>query len=141
MIEEINNIHPTYICIYNVGRFYHVYGKDAYIISYLFEYKIKELGNNHKECGFPIDALNKVLAKLQNSSINYIIIDRRNNYEVDEKEDYKENNKYTKIYEKANKFVNCRRRIENINQFLTENIEKENITKILARMEEIIYEN
>lgn len=78
---------------------------------------------------------------MQNSSINYLLIDRRNNYEVDEKEDYKVNNKYDCIYEKANKYVNCKKRINNIIQFLEENIEKENITKKLARMEEIIYED
>ena len=133
-------IKPDFVCLYKVGTFYHAYGRDAYIMSFLFNYKIKELGDNHKECGFPISTANKVTAKLQNSSISYLLIDRRNNYDVDEKEDYKENNKYDRIYEKAKKYVNCRKRIDNINQCLQENIEKDNITKILARMEEIIYE-
>ena len=56
-------------------------------------------------------------------------------------EDYKNSKKYDSIYEKAHKYVNCRKRIDNINQFLEENIEKDNITKILARMEEIVYES
>ena len=63
------------------------------------------------------------------------------NYEDDEKEYYKENNKYDKIYEKAKKHVNCKKRINNINQYLEENIEKENISKILSKMEEIMYES
>ena len=141
MIEEIKEIHPKSICLYKVGTFYHAYGRDASVISFLFDYKIKELGDNHKECGFPIGAVNKVIAKLQNSQLNYLLIDRRNNYEVDEKEDYKENNKYDKIYEKAKKHVNCKKRINNINQYLEENIEKENISKILSKMEEIMYES
>ena len=140
MINEIKEIHSKDVCLFKVGSFYHAYGRDACVMSYLFDYKVKELGDNHKECGFPIGAVNKVTAKLQNSSINYLLIDRRNNYEVDEKEDYKVNNKYDCIYEKANKYVNCKKRINNIIQFLEENIEKENITKKLARMEEIIYE-
>ena len=141
MIEQIKEIHKDAVCLYKVGTFYHAYGRDACVMAYLFDYKIKELGDHHKECGFPIGAVNKVTAKLQNSSISYLLIDRRNDYEVDEKEDYKNNNKYDSIYEKAHKYVNCRKRIDNINQFLEENIEKDNITKILARMEEIVYES
>ena len=140
MINEIKEINPVSLCIYKVGTFYHAYGKDAVILSFLFNYKIKELSQNHKECGFPIGAVNKVTAKLQNSQLNYLLIDRRNNYDVDEKEDYKKNNKYNQIYEKAKRYVNCKKRIDNINQYLEENIENDNITKVLAKMEEIIYE-
>lgn len=140
IINEIKEMHPESLCLYKVGTFYHAYGRDAVVMSFLFNYKIKELGQNHKECGFPIGAVNKVTAKLQNSQLNYLLIDRRNNYDVDEKEDYKENNKYGKIYEKAKKYVNCKKRIDNINQYLEENIDKDNITKILAKMEELIYE-
>ena len=141
MIDGIKETHPNFICLYKVGTFYHAYGRDASIMAFLFGYKIKELSESHKECGFPIGAINKVTAKLQNSNLNYLLIDRRNNYEVDEKEDYKENNKYDKVYEKANKYVNCKKRINNINYYLEENIEKENISKILSKMEEIMYEN
>ena len=141
MIEEIEEINAKSICMFKVGTFYHAYGRDAVIMSFLFDYKIKELGDNHKECGFPIGAVNKVTAKLQNSSVNYILIDRRNNYEVDEQEDYKEKNQYEKIYEKARKYVNCKKRITNINTYLEESIGKENISKILSKMEKIMYES
>ena len=141
MIEQIKEINPKAICIYKIGAFCHVYNRDAQIISFLFDYKLKELGESHKECGFPIETANKVTAKLQNSELNYLIIDRRNNYDVDEKEDYKENNKYDKIYEKAKKYVNCKKRINNISQYLKDNLESENISKILAKVEDVIYEN
>lgn len=45
------------------------------------------------------------------------------------------------MYEKAKKYVNCRKRIDNINHYLEENIEDKNITKKIARMEQIIYED
>ena len=96
IINEIKEIYPNFLCLYKVGTFYHAYGKDAVVLSFLFNYKIKELSQNHKECGFLIGALNKVTAKLQNSQLNYLLIDRRNNYDVDEKEDYKQNNKCLK---------------------------------------------
>lgn len=140
MIKTIKEVHSEYICLFKIGTFYHVYGRDAYILSYIFGYKIKDLEKNYKECGFPIGALAKVKAKLENYQINYLIIDRRNNYDVDEKEDYKNLNKYDKYYERANKYINCKRRVDAIAEFLTQNIETDNFTKLLGRMEEIIYE-
>ena len=56
------------------------------------------------------------------------------------KENYKNLNKYTEFYEKANKYVNCKKRIDTITEFLMENIETKNITKMLSEMEEIMYE-
>ena len=48
MIKEIKAIHPEYVAIVKNGTFYSVYGKDACIILYLLEYKIKEV-NTSKE--------------------------------------------------------------------------------------------
>jgi len=126
--------------MFKIGAFYHVYNRDSYILSYLFNYKIKDLGSNHKECGFPESALPKVMTKLENNKINYLLIDRRNNYDVDREEDYKDLNKYEKNYEKASKYINHKFRIENITQFLNENINEKDFTGILGKMEEIMYE-
>lgn len=140
MIKTIKEVHPKYVCMFKIGAFYHVYNRDSYILSYLFNYKIKDLGNNHKECGFPENALPKVMTKLENNKINYLVIDRRNNYDVDQQEDYKDLNKYENYYEKSNKHINHKFRIENITQFLNDNINEKDFTKILGKMEEIIYE-
>lgn len=140
MIKTIKEIHSKDICLFKIGTFYHAYGRDAYILSYIFGYKIKDLEKNYKECGFPTTAIAKVCAKLESNKINYLIIDRRNNYEVDEKEYYKNLNRYTEFYEKTNKYVNCKKRIDIISEFLMENIETKNITKVLSEMEEIMYE-
>ena len=140
MIETIKEIHTKDICLFKIGTFYHAYGRDAYILSYMFGYKIKDLEKNYKECGFPVSAISKVCEKLENNKINYLIIDRRNNYDVDEKEDYKNLNRYAEFYEKANKYVNCKKRIDIINEYLMDNIETKNITKMLSGMEEIMYE-
>ena len=40
IIKEVKNVHPEDITMVKVGNFYRVYGKDAYIIAYLFKYKI-----------------------------------------------------------------------------------------------------
>ena len=128
-----------FVCI-RYGTFYHIYNRDCYILSYLFGYKIKELNIKDRECGFPITALNKVMAKLEEKKINYLVLDRRNNYEVDYKEDFKNSNQYDILFKKANRYVNYKKRIDNINEFLNSNIENTEISKIIASMEDIIYE-
>lgn len=39
MIDTIKQTHKDTIVLIKVGTFYHGYGKDSYILSYLFEYK------------------------------------------------------------------------------------------------------
>ncbi len=140
MINTIKDVHHNYVCMYKVGTFYHVYNKDAYIMSYIFDYKIKEVGNELKECGFPLSALPKVTAKLESRKINYMTIDRRNNYDVDSKENYKNLNNYDKFYEKARKYINKQKRIDNISCFLKENINEEDFLDIVNGMEKVMYE-
>ena len=91
-------------------------------------------------CGFPQDSYNKVIAKLEEKKINYMILDRRNNYEIDEICDNKNLNTYTTYFEKARKYINLKIRIENINNYLLENIDKQDFKNILNKMEEIINE-
>ena len=140
IIETIKEIHNKDICMFKVGTFYHIYNKDAEILSYILKYKIKELGENHKECGFPLGALPKVTAKLEDLKINYLTLDRRNNYDVDAKEDYKNLNNYEKYYQKAHRYVNNYKRIEKLSDFLKENIEKECFSELIKRAENVIYE-
>ena len=76
IIKTVKNIYPDCVVIVKVGNFYHVYSKDAYIFSYLFEYKI-----NEKEsvpcCGFPLTSISKVEGILEKSKINYIVLDKK----------------------------------------------------------------
>lgn len=106
MIETILEVNSDWMCLFKIGSFYHCFGKDAYILSYIFNYKIKEIGSNHKDCGFPIGVLPKIKAKLENIGISYIVIDSRNNYYVDEQFDNGNNNKYQTMYSKAKRTVN-----------------------------------
>lgn len=126
--------------MFKMGSFYHTYSKDAYIMSYLFDYKTKKIEQNYSTCGFPSSSIAKNLAKLEEKKINYVIVDKRNNYEDDEKSDNKNLNQYDEIFEKAHKYVTIRNRIENINQELLKNIDEPNIKEKILRVEEIIYE-
>lgn len=139
MMSTIKEVHTESVCMFKIGSFYHVFGRDADIISYLFDYKIKDI-NSNKDCGFPINSINKITAKLQELKISYLLIDRRNNFDVDEKEDYKDLNRYMEYYKKANKYINIKRRIQNINNYLLENIDVLIKTNKLNEIEEIIYD-
>ncbi|MBR3152954.1 MAG: hypothetical protein IKF52_05080 [Clostridia bacterium] len=41
MAEKIKQIHPYKVLCFKSGSFYHCFGKDSYIVSYMFDYKIK----------------------------------------------------------------------------------------------------
>lgn len=73
VIETIKGIHKYEVIFVKVGKFYQTYGKDSYIISYLFGYKLKKIENT-KICGFPLNGINRVIAKLEENKINYIIV-------------------------------------------------------------------
>lgn len=124
MVKAIKEIHKKDICMFKIGTFYHCYGRDANIIAYVFDYQIQSNKNN-KECGFPVGGINKVIAKLESLKINYLLLDRRNNYEVDAQIDFKELNTYEEFYQKSNVNINYKTRINNINEFLLENMEEE----------------
>ena len=70
-----------------------------------------------------------------------MVIDNRNNFEVDEKSDNGNLNRYSATYEKARNYINYKVRIDGINNFLLENLEKKDFRKLLGKIEEIIYED
>lgn len=137
MIEKIELLCPDSVCLVKIGNFYHSYGRDSYILSYLFNYKIDLLKS---ECGFPIVSLNKVLAKLEEEKVNYLVIDKRNNYDVEMEQKYKNLNRYEEIYIKSKKFINYRTRIENINKKLIELVNYQDFKKLLGEIEILIDE-
>ena len=140
IIKEVKEIHPEVVVLVKIGKFYNVYLKDAYIISYLFGYKLRDMEKDVKSAGFPEVSLKKVIAALENKKIDYMILDRRNNYDTDEKFENGNLNKYNEIYNKANKHFNILARIENISNYLHNNMNKKETLNILKRMEKIIYE-
>ena len=138
MVKNIKQIHNKDIVFVKLGKFYYCYGKDSYIISFFFGYKLNLVENTIYSCGFPSQSLNKIISKLENKKINYVIVDRRNNYEIEQKEDFKNLNTYDKYYEKAKEEIGKKLRIEKINTYLLENIDKKDIKKVLLNIEEII---
>ena len=58
MVHNIKELFPEYVMLLKIGNFYECYNDDAKIISYLFDYKLKQLDNDDKNCGFPLISLN-----------------------------------------------------------------------------------
>ena len=137
IVKNIKELYPKYIAIVRVGSFYYCYGRDSYIMSYLFKYKINILQDGIYSCAFPKNAINKVMAGLEENKINYLILDRRNNYDLEEKSDNKNLNRYDEKYEIAKKQIVTKMRVEKINKYLLENLQDKGL---IETMEKVIYE-
>ena len=137
IVKNVKEIHNKYIVLVKVGTFYYCYGRDSYIISYLFKYKINILKDYTYSCSFPQSAINKVMAMLESNRINYLILDRRNGYEIIQKSDNKNLNKYDKIYEIGKKEKAKKIRIEKIYSYLLQSMED---VELISDVEKVIDE-
>lgn len=138
IIKEIKKIHPKEVVMVKIGDFFHVYGKDSYILAYLLGYKLKMVEDNCWSCGFPTKSLSKVEATLENKKVNYILVDRRNNYDVDDFSDNKNLNTYDEQFEKANKYIKSKNRIDAIYFELMKNINTKDIKNKIYEIETIL---
>lgn len=138
--RNMKEVHPNYIILYRRGTFYYSYGKDAQIISYFFNYQIKSVEKNIPSCAFPKNSINKVKTKLEKEKINYLLIDVKNEYDIEEKSDNNNLSKYEEVFEKARKIINLRNRIYNIKDYLLDEINHKEINKKIIEIEKITYE-
>ena len=74
MVKDIKKAHPEDVVMYKVGNFVQSFGKGAYILSYIFDYKLRRTKDNVSTCGYPKSAISKVMEKLEQRKLNYIII-------------------------------------------------------------------
>ena len=58
MVKNIKQIHDKEVLFIKIGKFYYCYGRDSYIISYFFDYKLNFVENTYS-CGFPSQSLSK----------------------------------------------------------------------------------
>lgn len=141
ILKAIKQIHKNEIIMIKIGDFYHVYGKDSYILGYLMKYKLKTIKEQKEEyctCGFPTKVLPKIEAILEEKKINYILLDRRNNYEEDEFIDFKNLNKYESIFENAYRYIKQKEKLDKIYTYFLNNIQKDETKKLLNEIEKRI---
>lgn len=137
IVKNIKLVHPSCMTLVKIGSFYTVYSKDAYIVSYLFKYKITEK-ENIPTCSFPVSSISKIENILEKNKINYIVVDKRANYEEEQKVINKQENNYDKVFERAQKSVNITLRIQNIYNVLIKNKENPQIIEKLEKIEKAI---
>lgn len=53
----------------------------------MFDYKLRR--DKYVSCGFPLSVLNKVKVELEKENVDYIVVDKRNEYEVICREEFK----------------------------------------------------
>ena len=140
IVKNMKEVEPAFLLMFKIGNFYYAYGRDSYILSYFFGYKIKMVQSEIPSCGFPKNAISKVEAKLEHHKINYMLLDKRNNYDVDDKSDNGNLNQYNIFYEKSKQYIKIRNKINNLSQELILQIENEGIKDKLKRIEDIINE-
>ena len=134
MVRNIKDLFPDYIVLVKIGTFFESYNNDAYIMSYIFQYKLKTLISYDTTCGFPTCSINRIKSILESRSVNYLIVDKKHNYEEIEKMNYKKKNKYNEILPKANEYIDRINRIDKIHKYLNNNPDKIQI------VEEVLYE-
>lgn len=120
-----------YVLLREIGKFVSVFDEDSIIISYLMGYKIVNF-----KVGFPSNVLVKVINKLEDNNINYLIKYKDNK---EDKKDFNKNNNYKKILEKGKKVLELREMKDNITPKL-EILEIEKLEKIVKYINEVVNE-
>lgn len=121
----------NYVLLREIGKFVSVFDEDSIMISYLMGYKIV-----NSKVGFPSNVLVKVINKLEDNNINYLIKYKDNK---EDKKDFNKNNNYKKILEKGKKVLELREMKDNITPKL-EILEIEKLEKIVKYINEVVNE-
>ena len=115
--------YKEYVVFIRMGNFYETYNNDAYIISKIMNYKVKNISNNIR-VGFPITSLNKVLDELNNNKINYIVIEKDEIYKISIKKKFRDNNYLNYDSNRLIRINNIYNRIMNCNNNVLDKIEE-----------------
>ena len=104
---EYHKKYPNSILLVLSGNFYNVYGKDAYILCYLFRF-INKLYTTEEateiyvpKTGFPRNSLDMVLLELEDKKVNYVI---KVKDKSDIVQDFKKLNTYQRRYNASEKY-------------------------------------
>ena len=135
-VKIIKDNNPKTILLVKIGAFYHTYLKDSYIISYLFGYQLKK-AQNLNTCGFTSTIIDNVKRKLEVEKINYII--SNNKFEIECQKDFGEGNRYDEVYNNSYKYLLKKSKIDEIDRYLLENINNDDIMEKINDIEKIIY--
>lgn len=88
-------------------------------------------------CGFPIAAISKIEGILEKSKINYLLVDKGNDYNEEEKYINSQENNYDKMFTKSKTTININLRVHKISEYLMEHKDDSNIEQILREIEKL----
>ena len=113
----------------------------AYIIANLFGYSVKIVSENVAQVGFPLSSVYKVKGKLEEKKINYMIIDPRNEYNIDEVKEFNNLNTYENEFKKSYSANKHRKWIRKICEEMELLMEKPNFKEIIRKVEDVLDES
>lgn len=162
METEYHQKYPNSILLVLSGNFYNVYGKDALVLSYVMKAQIrysnfhisktfkklhyfdKKAGEGQKRqkvftaySGIPAYKLKEIISALEYYHINYIIVDKMQNYQIIHMAQFKDNN-YGNYYQKGLYYKRILYKIKNINSFLKSNANSGEILYLIYDIERCI---
>lgn len=130
---KINN--SKSIILIKSGIFYETFNEDAYIMSYLFNYKIKQLSTSIM-VGFPEKVIEGIKDRLKKEKISYMIFEDNHQF-VSDKNAYTESN-YDVLSDISCKCHKVEMEICKIKEKLEVLKSTKSIDEIISRIKEII---
>ena len=103
MMELLQQKNKGKIVFCNTGNFYIAIGKDAVLLNNLIDLKLSCLKQEICKVGFPINALEKYVEKLDSTKHSYIIFD----YDKQNRELKEIHSKIGKQHKITSKNINC----------------------------------
>ncbi len=132
---DLKKEYSSFVVIIKSGIFYITLNEDAKILSYLFDYKVKD-NSDSLIVGFPTSSIDKVTNKLEELKLAYVIkkdnetyVSRHNDLTID---------KYGKVIIKSGDIYEVDNRIENIINKLNNLKKTNNIINILDKIDDVI---
>jgi len=127
----------NYIILSKIGNFYNIFGDDAQIIYLLTGYKIN-YDKNIIKVGFPVVSLEKVLKKLHEEKINYIVLEKIDGViNIKIKKRFNDN-MYAYFADKCLQCYEYKLHIESIYNKLNSKIYDHNIKKVLEQIDRLL---
>ncbi|MBR1884152.1 MAG: hypothetical protein IJ809_04350 [Clostridia bacterium] len=134
MAKRIKDVHKSHVAIFKLGSFCKVFGKDAYVISSIFKYKVQMVDKNVAMSKFEIRKLNYAKKRLEAEKISYMILEPRNGYDVEKKIDFEESNMYEQKLIYGYSLNKRRNNISKVNKELVYFIDKPNFRKVIKEI-------
>lgn len=128
----------SYLIIYKKGgKFYDVFGEDAFIINYLFDYKLLPTDKRTKnyKCGFPDVSFNKVINALDDNKISYQVIYNDKNPLI---KDFKNKSRYNEFKMAAIKKQDIKTKMDLLVSKISSIDDIDKLTMIMEKVEECL---